>query len=77
MNDLLLAVLYVFLFWLGMAVVGAGVYLLLLPGTEGMPPLLSILSRVFSSVCIVLWGVAIMRLAFAKMAELADSLGEL
>jgi hypothetical protein len=76
MNDLLLAVLYVFLCWLGMAVVGVGVYLLLLPG-EGLPPLLSILSRAFSSLCIVLWGVVIVRFAFSKMAERAGSSGEL
>lgn len=76
MNDYLLAVLYVLLFWVGMAMVGAGAYLLLLPG-GGMPSLLSILSRVLSSICIVLWGIVIARLAFVKLGELADLADEL
>lgn len=51
--------------------VGAGACLLLLPGKD-IPPLLSILSRVLSSICIVLWGIVIARLAFVKLGELAD-----
>lgn len=72
MNDYLLAVLYVLLFWVGMAMVGAGACLLLLPGD--IPPLLSILSRVLSSICIVLWGIVIARLAFVKLGEMSPQM---